>query len=68
MKIPADFLIDFCVLNLHVYLIVFRLKQINTKLTNNIAADLSHMVSKYIDEVAGLMNIKKVATTKKAFH
>jgi hypothetical protein len=37
MKIPPDFTIELLILNIHLWLIVDRLKQFNTKRANNLA-------------------------------
>lgn len=40
MKIPADFTIELLVLNVHIWLIIDRLKQFNTQRSRNLQAML----------------------------
>jgi hypothetical protein len=67
MKIPPDFTIELLILNIHLWLIVDRLKQFNTKRANNLASLLEKMFQNHVGDLLGSLNIKKLAVTTRNF-
>lgn len=67
MRIPPDFAIELCVLNAHIWLIVDRLNQFDSKKAKNLSIFLTKMFNSYIDELLGTLNLKKLARIQKTY-
>ena len=65
MRIPPDFSIEISVLNLHIWLIIDRLKQFDSKQSKNLIKMLQKTHKTYVRELLETLNLKKLATKKK---
>ena len=59
MNIPPDFHIEHSLMNMHVWLIIDRLKKINTNLSNFIAKNLEFIYKVYTEQKVYKIHLKK---------
>lgn len=67
MKIPPDFMIELCILNIHIWIMTDRLKQFNTNKSKKLAFAIDEMFKEYVNNLLGSLNIKKLSITKRNF-
>lgn len=56
-----------CVLNVHIWLIVDRLSQFETKRAKNLSMLFIKMFNAYVEELLSSLNLKKSANIKKTY-
>ena len=59
MNIPPDFHIEHSLMNMHIWLIIDRLRKINTSLSNFIAKNLEFIYKVYTEQKVFKIHLKK---------
>lgn len=67
LKIPHDFAIELCILNMNMWLILSRLKQFDNKVTKNIVEKLTIHFKRYINQAVSSINVKRQMAAQKSF-
>ena len=61
MKIPPDFIIEKSIFQIHVWMVIDRLRKINTRGSRYIATKLAHGLKLQLEISVGSMNVKRKA-------